>query len=243
MPGGGTLEAVFAGRSTLLALLVCALTAGGVRAAEPPMSLEAKVWYEEAMRLYAARDYRAAVSAFEAAYALDPRREILFGQAQAARLAGDCAAALPLYERFLATQPPPQQVEATRIGVARCAAMTAAAQAARAAAPPVIVAPAPQPPRWYQDRAGAVLTGVGLVGLGAGAALIASAGAADEEARAVQSRYDDYAAQRAKAERRWGWGLASLIAGSALVATGVGRYVWVMVHPQGGGGVGAGARF
>ena len=208
------------------------------------MRPEAKVRYDEAMALYAAHQYRAAILAFEAAYALDPRREILFGQAQATRLAGDCAAALPLYERFLATNPPPQQVAATRIAVARCAAAASTAQGPpRAPAPPaVVVAPAAPPPRWYRDRSGGILIGAGLLGVAGGAALIASAHAADDDARAERNRYDAAAALRDKAERRWAWGVGALAVGSALIAAGVGRYVWLVVRPD-GGGVGVGGRF
>lgn len=229
--------------AVVVVALIAALSVPTVQAAEPPMTPEAKAWYDEAMALYAARDYRAAISALETAYAIDPRREILFAQAQATRLAGDCAAALPIYRRFLATQPPRQQVEATRIAVARCeaSAVTAAAPAP-AVVPPVVATPAPAPSRWYQDRAGGILAGAGLVGVATGVALLASAFAADEEARALDMRYDAYASQREKAERRWAWGLVSLIAGSSLLATAGGRYVWVVWHPQ-GAGVGAGARF
>lgn|SRR6185436_54584 len=207
---------------------------------------EARARYDEAMGLYAAHEYRAAIAKLEAAYALDPRREILFAQAQATRLAGDCAAALPLYDRFLASNPPPQQVEATRIAVARCeAAALAASGPPRAPAPPQVIAlppPPPPPPRWYNDRAGGLLVGVGVVGIGAGAALIASARSTDDEARAVKDRYDTAVALRQRAERRWAWGLGTVIAGSALVVAGAGRYVWVGLHPR-GAVVSAGSRF
>jgi hypothetical protein len=213
--------------------------------AEPPMLPEAKARYDEAMRLYAAHQYRAAIARLEAAYAIDPRREILFAQAQATRLAGDCVAALPLYDRFLATGPPPQQVDATRIAVARCeaAALAAGGPPRTPAPPPSVVSPTPPPaPRWYNDRAGSVLVGVGLVGVGAGVALIASAHTADDQARAVTDRYDTAVGLRDKAERRWAWGLGSIITGSALIAAGAGRYIWVGLHPR-GAVVSAGSRF
>jgi len=229
----------------LLALLATLLLASASAwAADPPMQPDAKAHYDEAMALYSARQYRAAIAAFEAAYALDPRREILFAQAQATRLAGDCPAALPLYQRFLATDPPPQQVEATRIAVARCEAATVTAPGpARAPDPPVIVPPPPPPPpRWYSDRAGAALVGAGLVGLGVGAALVSSARSTDDEARAERARYDTAAGLRDRAERRWAWGLGAIVAGSALVAAGAGRYLWVGLHPR-GAVVSAGSRF
>jgi tetratricopeptide (TPR) repeat protein len=208
------------------------------------MNPEARTRYDEAMALYAAHQYRAAIAKLEAAYALDPRREILFAQAQATRLSGDCAAALPLYDRFLATNPPPQQVEATRIAVARCeAAALAASGPPRTPVPPQVIAtlPPPPPPRWYNDRAGGLLVGAGAIAAGAGAALIASARSTDEEARAVTDRYDRASMLRDRAERRWGWGLATVLVGSALIVAGAGRYVWVGLHPRGAGvGVGSG---
>jgi hypothetical protein len=205
------------------------------------MQGQAKARYDQAMSLYAARQYQAAIGAFQEAYALDPRREILFAQAQATRLSGDCLAALPLYQRFLDTQPPPQQVEATRIAVARCEAATVTSpRAARADPPPVVAAPPPSPPPWYSDRAGAALVGAGVIGVGAGVALVASARSLDEQARAARDRYDTAAGLRDRAERRWAWGVGAIVAGSALVAAGVGRYVWVGLHPR---GVVVGSRF
>jgi tetratricopeptide (TPR) repeat protein len=210
-------------------------------AAEPPMRPEAQARYDEGMAHYAAHEYRAALRALEAAYALDPRPELLFAEAQATRLLGDCVAALPLYQRFLATGPPPQQIEATRIAVARCQAVAAAIT------PPASVRtpPLPLPPpalRWYRDGRGGALVGAGLVGLGVGAALLTAAAAAERDARAIHDRYDAFDARWNQAERRRGWGLAAVIAGGALIAAGAGRYLWVAVHGR-ETAVGAGTRF
>ena len=129
-------------------VLAGALAGGRARAADltPPLPPEARAHYESAMAHYAAKEYEAAISELALAYAAEPRREILFAQAQATRLAGDCPAALPLYERFLATSPPARQVEATRIAVARCAALAAQPPAKGAPAmkgtPPNATAPA-----------------------------------------------------------------------------------------------------
>jgi hypothetical protein len=225
----------------VVALVLVLLTSAPTLAAEPAMAPAAKALYDEAMARYAARDYRAAIRALQAAYALDPRREFLFAQAQATRLAGDCPAALVLYQRFLDTQPAAPQIEATRIAVARCeASATPPAAPPRPAAPPVVVAPLP-PPRWYADRKGGLLVGVGLIGAGAGAALLASAHAADDDARAGAS-YDAVSSGHRSAERRWGWGLGVGIAGATLLAVGVGRFVWVAAHPQ-GAAVNVGTRF
>jgi hypothetical protein len=108
-------------------VLVGALAGRPAGAADlvPPLPTDVRAHYEAAMEHYAAKEYEAALRELAVAYAAEPRREILFAQAQATRLAGDCAGALPLYEKFLATAPPARQVEATRIAVARCAAAAA----------------------------------------------------------------------------------------------------------------------
>jgi tetratricopeptide (TPR) repeat protein len=210
-------------------------------APEAPMRPEAQALYDQAMSLYSTRKYPEAIRLFEAAYAIDPKREILFGQAQATRLAGDCAAALPLYQRFLATDPPPQQVEATRIAAGRCEA--AVNIRPPPPPPPVIVTPPPPPPaspRWYADARGGLLVGAGVVGIGVGVALLSSAASANEEAAKQQDHLETFGALKDRAQRRWAWGMGALVAGSALVAGGVGRYLWISVGP---GRVEAGGRF
>jgi hypothetical protein len=95
---------------------------------------------------YAARDFHRAIAEFEAAFALAPRPELLFAEAQAFRLDGDCPRALELYHRFLATHPPPLQVQATQLGLDRCAASAASPSATSAsgdAAPSVPPRPRP----------------------------------------------------------------------------------------------------
>ena len=75
---------------------------------------------ERAMVLYARQDYRAAAEAFQAAYAHEESPSLLLAQAQALRLAGDCESALPLYERFLATQTDPTYTNAVRPMMEAC---------------------------------------------------------------------------------------------------------------------------
>ena len=65
----------------------------------------AQALYDRALAAFAARDYPAAIRDTEAGYAIDPRREFLFAEAQAKRLAGDCRGAVVLYQRFLTTAP------------------------------------------------------------------------------------------------------------------------------------------
>jgi len=191
------------------------------------MRPEAKQRFDAGMTHYAARRWTDAIREFEAAYAIEPRREILFAQAQATRLSGACGAAVPLFERFLATRPPVQQVEATRIALARCAAIEAQTPkplSSPAAAPALVTAP--PVPRWYQDRWGAWLAIGGGVLLVPSAVLLASAFGADRDAREADV-YGDYEPRRRTAEGQWRWGMGGALVGTALIAAGAVRYVTV----------------
>jgi hypothetical protein len=216
-----------------IVVLLVLVVAAPVRAQE--MGPEARRRYEEGMALYRARSFSGAARALGEAYALEPRRDVLFAQAQATRLAGDCAAALPLYQQFLDSDPPEQQIAATRIAMGRCESARPAPVAAVVAAPPTPTPIARKPV--YRDLLGGALLGSGLAAAGVGAALMASARAVNEGATG-QSGYADYASRRASAESRWRLGLGVVVAGAALAAGGAGRYLWVWRH-----GLGVGGRF
>jgi hypothetical protein len=197
---------------------------------EPGPACRRKV--DEGMAAYKARDFARAARLLGEAYALEPRRDVLFAQAQATRLTGDCAAALPLYQQFLDSDPPEQQIAATRIAMSRCEATPPRPAVVVAVAPPP---PPPAPPPFHRDLPGGLLVGGGLLAGGLGAALMASAHA-QNGAAVVQDRYPDYAQRRASAEHRWGLGLGLAIAGAALVLGGAGRYLWVGSQGSGLGG-------
>ncbi|HXI60602.1 MAG TPA: hypothetical protein VNO55_31290, partial [Polyangia bacterium] len=151
----------------------------------------------------------------------------------AQRLAGDCQRAVPLYQRFLATQPSALQASAAQVGLARCAQQMATAtpppagpaapsstgsSSVKPHAPP---APAPPPPQaWYRDPVGGALLAAGVVGLGVGAGFLIGALAASNNA----TTYDDYNRQRATMERRWNIGVAGLTSGALLTGTAIYRY-------------------
>jgi tetratricopeptide (TPR) repeat protein len=189
-----------------------------------PMRPEARVLYDKGLALYQAKEYANAIAAFEAGFALEPRREFLFANAQARRLAGDCRGAVPLYQRFLEMSPPAVQASATHLGLSRCARQMAAE---RPAPPPVVVAPPPPapppPPPWTHDRAGAALLGAGVVALGVGAGFLAASFAALPSA----ATYPDYKAARATADARHDVAVVGFVAGGALAAAGVARYAFV----------------
>ncbi len=87
----------------------------------PPIAeVQSNPMLDRAMQLYAAQDYVGAASAFQAAFAFEASPSLLLAQAQALRLAGDCDAALPLYERFLDSQTDPTYTNAVRPMMESC---------------------------------------------------------------------------------------------------------------------------
>ena len=202
-----------------------------------PMTSEARAHYDQGLRLYGDRDFPAAIREFEAGFALEPRREFLFGEAQAYRLAGDCARAVPLYERFLGSGPSPLQVDATRLALDRCARRPATV----APEPkPAVVAPPNAPPSapaterapWWRDRWALGALGAGLAATGVGAGFIlASRSAADQANGPGTTHYGDYSRLWDTAERRQTIGIATLAGGGALLAAGALRLLWVRRHP------------
>jgi hypothetical protein len=221
-----------------LVLAVVVTAARPARAAEPEvedaaaatsatMKPEARALYDRGLAQYQAKDFAGAIDAFERGYAIDPRREFLFADAQARRLAGDCRGAVPLYQRFLETSPPAVQASATHLGLSRCAQLMAAE---KPAPPPVATAipgppPPPPPPPWTHDRAGAGLLATGVVALGVGAGFLAASFAALPSAK--EGSYADYTAARDRADARHAIGVVALVGGGAFVAAGLARYAWV----------------
>jgi hypothetical protein len=240
---------VRAGQGAAPALLIAiALASSPARAADPEPELTGpgRALYDTGMAHFRARAFVEAVRAFEAAYALEPRREVLFALAQATRLAGDCPRAVPLYERFLATGPPARQVDAARIALARC-------QEQKPIAPPAATA-GPSPPTsttvdlragpispWYRDPAGGALATAAVLSLGAGVGLLVASHRADREHRAavVYGRADE---RRAAAQNRQRWAAGALVGGSALALAAGGRWLWLR-WSAGQAQAGVGARF
>jgi tetratricopeptide (TPR) repeat protein len=194
----------------------------------PEMSGGARALYERGLALYRTKDYANAIKAFEEGFALEPRGEFLFANAQARRLAGDCRGAVPLYQRFLDTAPPAVQASATHIALARCARQMAAERPAAPlviAPPPLPPPPPPPPPPWTHDRWGAALLGMGVVGLAVGGGFLAASFAALPDGGA--RTYAGYDGARSTAESRHAIAVGGLVAGGAFVAAGVARYAWV----------------
>src|SRR5512140_3860847 len=103
-----------------LALSLIVLSTRPLQADEPPMRDDTKAYLDRGLALYKATDYAGAVAAFKIGSGLEPRRVFLFAWAQAARLSGDCPAAIDLYKKFLAENPGPSETEAAHQNMARC---------------------------------------------------------------------------------------------------------------------------
>jgi len=199
---------------------------------EGPMRPEAAALYTRGLERFAARDYAGAMADLEAGYAIEPRREFLFAEGQAKRLAGDCKGAVSLYQRFLATNPPPVQANATQIALGRCAQHLAAH-------PEVVVVeqprqpppPPPPPPKWWHDSLGLGLTGAGVAGIALGVGFVAASYSARHDADNAAT-YDPYEQRWSTAETRWQVGVGTLALGTALTAAGVTRFVLVRRHAR-----------
>ena len=191
----------------------------------------------------ATRTMRARSRELEAGYAIDPRREFLFAEAQALRLNGDCKGAVPLYKKFLDSRPDDVQTNATHIALGRCAEQMAS-KPAEVAAPAAGVAkgpstalaatmPAPRapPPPWYQDVAGGVLLGGGVAALAIGTAFSFAARSARDDANQSSSTYAEYAQHWAAARERTHVAIGAFSVGAAFTGAAIYRYLRVRQRP------------
>jgi tetratricopeptide (TPR) repeat protein len=231
-----------------LALVVVLAATAPARAQPDPrdgeMSPEAKAHYDRGIAHYAAKEFDAASEELAKAYFIDPRREIVFAWAQARRLAGDCASAIPLYRKYLDSNPPESTAEKVRQHLAGCEAIVGPGGEGpdptqpQPVAPPVVEPtpdpePAPLPPApppvvvrkrpFYTDVLGGVLVGAGAVGLGVGATFWVMSGKRGDEA-ASAATYADYERAVHDGEQQRTIGIVGLAAGGALVVGGVLRY-------------------
>ena len=191
------------------------------------MRPEAAALFMRGLERFATRDYAAAVADFEAGYTIDPRREFLFAEGQAKRLAGDCKGAVALYQRFLATNPTGVQANATQMALGRCAQHMADHPEVVVVQQPRQPLPPPPPPiKWWRDPFGLGFAGAGVVGVGVGIGFIAASYAARHDAEHAPF-YDPYGQRWSTAESRWQVGVGTLALGAALTGIGVARFVVV----------------
>lgn len=221
---------------------------------------KARALFDEGLAHFQAREYEAAIEAFDRAFALDPRPEYLFAQAQAERLSGDCPSAIVLYRRFLELSPPEKHARAANEAIDRCERALASRpehgapvepepphDSDASAAPPALdlepVPPQPREPRapWYHDPVGGALLGAGVIGLAVGGVYFAKS-SSDASAARDAADYDSYIELMDRAESRRTIAWIGLGAGAGLaVAAGLRYWMFepesVTVAPAAGGGV------
>jgi hypothetical protein len=222
-------------------MLVLAGLTGAAPARAQEAAEAARAHFDRGATLAAERRYAEAALEFKASHEGDPRKEALFAWAQVERLAGNCAAAGPLYRRFL-DQPDltPAQREAAELNLGRCEEAApqpppltvespppAPAPAVRSPAPPPALVAAPTRSR------SAKLVGAALLA-SAGAALAGSATfwwlARNDERDAVSAPvFDEYYGPARRAHDRQRLAAGALAAG---VLLGAGALLqWMLTAP------------
>lgn len=228
-----------------------AVAAEPVPRAGPRVRAEAQGHLDRGLDLYRAKSFPAAAKEFEVTYQLDPNRDVLYVWAQALRLAGDCPAAVRLYERFLAAGPPAPEAELARTNLARCQSVSApppgtpsasagpterpnptpplAVPPAPASAPPGVVAPLTpaETTRDFSPRGrlmNRVLLGGGVASAALGSAFYISARSERNAAEQAMTYAEvEQHADSARFRQRLAWGAVAV--GATLIVAGVVHYL------------------
>jgi len=216
-----------------LALVLAVLAPAGDGPAASPVA-ETTAEPDPAVRageLFRDGEFAEAAAAFEAAYERSKDPALLFGRAQALRRAGNCKAAIEVFEQFIDTTPPEPDVRAARDVIEACRAILgedAIEPVPPQPQPDPQPSPAPTPDHdaaaWRRDVLGGVLVGTGLGVAVGGAAL---QGASFRRAREREETEQAYEDRRRSARAMAGVGVGLLVTGGALVVGGVVRYVIV----------------
>jgi tetratricopeptide (TPR) repeat protein len=160
--------------------------------------------------------YTDAAEAFAQDYERTGDPALLFGQAQALRRAGDCKAAIEVFERFIATAPPQADVAAASAAIDECREILGAKPAVDPAPQPIVaIEPAPAPVRhWSRDPPGAVLMGLGVALTVTGAALFGASYRRMNDRPGSEAELEDH---RRRVTRMWNGGLGLLVGGGVVM--------------------------
>lgn len=215
---------------------------------------KAQVHIQKAMEAHKAGNFEEARAQLEAAYAFDPKPELLFALGQVNVKLDRCKDAIDYYERFLATNPSAQATSDTKQAIATCQTKLAAAAPPPAPVPGPVASDSPYlPPSaenkrspWYEDKIGDVLVVSGIAAGAAGLAFYLSARSdLDEAESAVDLKTYEDRVDSAHAKRTFSVVLVG--SGAILIGAGIARYVLrdggggkergVAVVPTSGGGL------
>ncbi len=217
---------------------------------------KARDLFKKGVDEYTAKMYDDAAATLAASYALDPKPDALFAQAQAERLGGHCHEAILHYRHLLETANDLPTIKAVQTNLAACPPedsqpvkvepkVEVPTEKVEPAAPQIVtktvVREVPK-----SDRLSTVLFAGGMLGLGVGAGLyVASNGALDDADHARTLDDHEKFTDRAKLERTLAYGVAG--AGAALITVAVIRWATggssrssgseVAVTPTSGGGM------
>jgi tetratricopeptide (TPR) repeat protein len=150
--------------------ILCVLAA--TARAQPDLEA-AKGHYKQGKAYQEAGAFMRAVDEFKAAYAIDPRPEMLFNIAQVYRLAGDKPHALDYFKQYLAAQPEGKASDEARVLVAELQRQIDEDNAHTAPPPPPPRELPPPQQSTIEVRASPTLRVAGLVTAGTGALALA----------------------------------------------------------------------
>lgn len=240
------------------AILLASTAAGAV-----PKNPKARAAFDEGIAAYQKSNWAGAADAFGRSYGLEADVETLFAWAQAERQQDHCDKAVELYTKLLESNLPDENKQVVTEKIGECKKLLGVTTPPPAPEPKPVPAPEPKPApppeppkgpegksRW-RDPIGGALVGAGVIGLGVGGYFLVAAKGADSDAKSATNYFD---AQRFTddAESKGKLGVIATLAGGALIAGGVVRYLthggkprtvtgWIV--PGGGGGIAAFGRF
>lgn len=216
--------------SLTIAIVLAALSPA---AADPPASAEASApQLDPAARagaLFRDGRFAEAAAAFQEAYESTGDPAFLFGRAQALRRAGNCGAAIEVFEAFIAASPPAPDVEAAQEVIEACRSILGESAIETSPTPPPQTTPAdpppaPERPRWPRDVVGGVLLGTGAAVTIVGGALYGTARARTSDRPETEQGYED---RQRQVLTLGSIGIGAMITGGALLVGSVVRYVLV----------------
>lgn len=221
--------------------LILAIVLAGGPAVAAPSGTDAKQQFDRGVAAYTKGDYQVANDAFSRSYGLEQDAETAFAWAQTERKLDRCDKAIELYDKLLTMDLPAENKTAITEQRTQCKDIVAAQKPVepvrdepkpveKPAEPPVVEQP-PQPPApegraWWRDPVGDGLVGVGVVGLGIGAALLVSAHTADQDSHHAMT-YLDAQSLSDTAKSRGQLGVISVGVGAACVIGGI---AWYATH-------------